>query len=244
LENPSTIAVITPLANEETTFDQFVNILKNEFDKIKNCTAYFIMDNVSKDRTLSLVSTLSQTDSRFRLVWSPENRNVVDAYIKGYKVALENNHELIIEMDSGLSHDPHQLRSFINKLQNGYDCVFGSRFLGKGSMSNTRLSRLLLSRGGTFLSNFLLGTHLTDMTSGYQGFRKEVVEKFLKYKLKSEGHFYQTELKYLLRKQKSIEIPITYQFPSKSVKLHSIINSLNCLFYYFGCRILFRPKYV
>jgi len=46
---------------------------------------------------------LSAKDCRFVTVWSPENRNIVDAYLKGYSTAYANGHEIIIEMDAGLS---------------------------------------------------------------------------------------------------------------------------------------------
>ena len=71
------------------------------------------------------------------------------------------------------------------------------------------------------------------MTSGYQGFTKEVVAKFAYYPLRSKAHFYQTELRYLLRNYNSKEIPITYKTPSPSVRAGSVLNSLGTLWYYF-----------
>jgi dolichol-phosphate mannosyltransferase len=125
-------------------------------------------------------------------------------------------------------------------LQDGYECVFGSRFIEGGSMNESSPKRKLLSKGGTILSNLLLGSKLHDMTSGYQGFTKEVAETFSNYPLKSKAHFYQTELRYLLRKRKQIEIPITYKAPSPGVTESAITNSFAVLFYYFWRRITFR----
>ena len=71
-----------------------------------------------------------------------------------------------------------------------------------------------------------------DMTSGYQGFHREIVGRFLSYELKSKAHFYQTELRYLLRKTRYMEVPIHYRAPSPSVNEKAIKNSFETLFYY------------
>jgi dolichol-phosphate mannosyltransferase len=199
-----------------------------------------VVDNVSKDNTLELCHQLSQSDKRFITVFAPENKNVVDAYLRGYREALKNNHDYIIEMDAGLSHNPETLPVFLKYLNYGYECVFGSRFIEGGSMGDSPYNRRNLSKGGTVLSNLLLGTKLHDMTSGYQGFTKEVAEKFTSYHLKSTAHFYQTEIRYLLRKRKQIEIPIHYKAPSPRVSKNAIRNSFAVLFYYFWRRITFR----
>lgn len=143
-------------------------------------------------------------------------------------------------MDAGLSHDPEALQTFLSKLNEGYECVYGSRFIDGGSMGDSPSNRQSLSKTGTVLSNFLLGTKLKDMTSGYQGFHRTVVEKFTAYSLESKAHFYQTELRYLLRKYKSIEVPIHYRAPSPRVSKKAIINSIETLLYYFWRRITFR----
>ena len=99
-------AVIIPMANESEDFYPFVSALTTELDKLGCGRVYFVIDKVSKDNTLELCNNLSAGDQRFVTVWSPENKNVVDAYLRGYKETLKNKHEFIIEMDAGLSHDP------------------------------------------------------------------------------------------------------------------------------------------
>lgn len=230
-------AVIIPMANEENEFDPFVQSLMMVLDAIQSGMVYFIVDNVSKDNTLELCKKLSDSDNRFKTIWAPENKNVVDAYLKGYKTALENKHEIIIEMDAGLSHDPRALTMFLRVLNEGNECAFGSRFINGGSIWKSSFKRTLLSRVGTIVSNILLGSKLYDMTSGYQGFHACIVKKFLDHGLKSKAHFYQTELRYLLRKSRYAEIPIHYRAPSPSVSKKAIYNSLYTLFYYFVKRI-------
>jgi dolichol-phosphate mannosyltransferase len=237
-------AVIIPMANEEEEFDEFVKVLSEVLDRLTGGTAYFIVDKVSKDKTLELCQELSLKDKRFKTIWAPENKNVVDAYMRGYKEAYINGHALIIEMDAGLSHDPRALPMFLRVLNEGNSCAFGSRFINGGSMSDSSSFRRFLSRGGTFLSNLLLNTSLYDMTSGYQGFSRELVGKLLNYKLKSKAHFYQTEVRYLFRRRRFAEIPIHYQAPSPRVSRKAILNSFSVLFYYFFQRLTFNSKHI
>jgi dolichol-phosphate mannosyltransferase len=235
-------AVVVPMANEEPDFAPFVGALRTQLDALGSGRAYFVVDNVSKDRTLELCRELSTRDSRFTTIWAPENRCVVDAYLRGYKEALQNGHAYILEMDAGLSHDPATLPVFLEKLADGYECVFGSRFIEGGSMGDSPPKRVLLSRTGTVLSNILLGTRLHDMTSGYQGFHRRIVERFCAQPLLSRGHFYQTELRYLLRRYKSVEVPIRYKAPSPRVSSGSIRNSLETLLHFWWRRLTFRAQ--
>lgn len=233
-------ALIVPMANEEKDFAAFVGETKKALDGAGSGTVYLVVDNASKDRTLGLCRALSKEDDRFQTVWVPENRNVVDAYINGYRAALENSHEYFIEMDAGLSHDPASLPQFLRQLGAGYECVFGSRFIKGGSMGDSPFKRRMLSKAGTVLSNMLLGTRLHDMTSGYQGFDRKTAEQFTAYPLRSQAHFYQTEIRYLLRNKRAIEIPIAYQAPSPRVSRKAIDNAISTLLYYLWRRITLR----
>lgn len=225
-------AVVVPMANEQKEFHPFVNSLKNVLDRLESGAVFFIVDNVSKDETLSLCQDLSTCDERFFTVWAPENRNIVDAYIRGYKEALKIHPDYIIEMDAGLSHDPEALPMFLRVLNEGNECAFGSRFINGGSICDSNWKRTFLSKFGTILANTFLGSRMYDMTSGYQGFHADVVNKFVHYDLLSQAHFYQTELRYLLRKTRYAEIPIHYRAPSPSVSQKAIRNSIQVLFHY------------
>ena len=235
-------ALIIPLANEEEEFELFTGALTNVLDRLESGKVYLIVDGVSKDRTLELCTALEARDPRFRTVWAPENRNVVDAYLRGYREAFDNGHELIIEMDAGLSHDPRALPMFLRVLNEGNECAFGSRFINGGSITESSFKRLVLSKVGTVLRNLLLGTRMYDMTSGYQGFHRNIVSRFLAFQLRSKAHFYQTELRYLLRFTRYAEIPIHYKAPSPRVSEKAIRNSIDVLLYYFKQRLIFRPE--
>jgi dolichol-phosphate mannosyltransferase len=235
-------AIVVPMANEAVDFKPFIEMVNLVINTLNPGNVYFVVDKASKDNTLELCQELSAKDPRYVTIWAPENKNVVDAYVKGLRVAYEAGHEIIIEMDAGLSHDPRAIPMFLRVLNEGNECAFGSRFINGGSMGDSPFKRRMLSKTGTVLANMLLGTRLRDMTSGYQGFHRDVVGKIINHDFKSKAHFYQTELRYLLRKYRIFEVPIHYQAPSPRVSKNAIKNAYQTLFYYFLQRLSGKAK--
>ena len=182
-------AVVVPMANESAEFKLFTDGIKKVFNNLDAGKAYLVVDTVSKDNTLELCQKLSKIDSRFETIWAPQNKNIVDAYMAGYRAALEFGHDYIIEMDAGMSHDPDAIPMFLRVLNEGNECAFGSRFINGGSIFQSNIKRTILSKSGTVLSNVLLGTKLHDATSGFQGFHAHIVKKFINYPLLSKAHF-------------------------------------------------------
>lgn len=232
-------ALVVPMANEEADFAALLSSITDVLDRLESGTVYFIIDHASNDATLQLSQAASAKDSRFVTVWAPENRHIVDAYVRGLRVAWEHGHRLIIEMDAGLSHDPRAIPMFLRVLNEGNECALGSRYINGGSNVGSPLKRRFFSRFGTILAKVCLGAKLKDMTSGYQAYHADIVEKLLQMPLHSKAHFYQTELRHLLRNRRIMEVPIHYRAPSPRVSRNAIQNALSTLGYYFLKRITF-----
>ncbi len=221
-----------PVANEEPEWEDFRAALVRELDVLGSGRVYLVVDEVSRDATRRLAEALAGSDVRFTAVWAPENRSVVDAYLRGFRAAHEAGHELILEMDAGLSHDPRAIPMFLRVLTEGNECAFGSRYINGGSMVDSPWNRRLLSFGGSLLARLVLGVRLKDVTSGFEGFHRDVVGRLLRYPFRSRAHFFQTEVRYLLRNSRWMEVPIHYRAPSPKVSEGSIRNSIGTLFYY------------
>jgi len=95
-------AIIIPMANESKEFDFFTGKLQKTLDFVESGHVYLIVDNASKDDTHQLCEQLSEADHRFTTIWAPENKHVVDAYMRGYKEA-GNNLKYGILMIAGFS---------------------------------------------------------------------------------------------------------------------------------------------
>lgn len=227
-KNMKKIVVVMPVANEEESMGKVLDdILALPYD---NLFIYPVIDNYSKDNTEQIIRDYESKTGRVKCIFYKESRGVISCYLEGFRQALNDNADFIIEMDGGGSHSPKELPQFIEKLNAGYDCVWGSRFVEGGEISNHPLYRRILSSGGTILSNMVLGTKLKDMTSGFEGFKREVLEKFDFDKFLSTGHMYQTEMRFYCRNYNTIEVPIHYIGGSSSLKWKSVQEALLILF--------------
>lgn len=220
------LIVVSPLANEETTIEQWLDRvlaqLTNE-DRV-----YCVLDHASTDSTRSRIEARSRIDPRVVLVWAPENRCVVDAYFRGYREALAAGARWILEMDGGLSHVPEEIPRFIRAMSSGVDFAAGSRFT-KGGHYSGRLTRWALSKGGSVMSRLVLGSRMRDLTSGFECFTHRCLTEVVKKGVRSRGHFFQTEIRFMLRDWRWVEVPISYASPSEGVSQGTIIEALKNL---------------
>ncbi len=217
------LGVVVPLANEQATCTEFLGRVVAQLGE--GDTIFCVVDNASRDNTRDLVDAFAANDSRVRLVWAPENRCVVDAYFRGYREALADGCEWILEMDGGLSHLPEEIPRFLAAMATGVDFAAGSRFV-RGSRMESRWTRYILSRGGTVLATLMLGTRMRDMTSGFECFTRAALESVVERGVRSRAHFFQTEIRTWMHAWRWVEVPITYAAPSNSVGTASITESL------------------
>ena len=220
--------IVMPVANEEESMGSVLEeILALPYD---NLYVYPVIDNFSKDRTEEIIRDYEAKTGRVKCIFYKESRGVISCYLEGFRRALADGAEQIIEMDGGGSHSPKEIPQFIENLEKGYDCVWGSRFVAGGDISNHPLYRRILSSGGTTLANVVLGTKLNDMTSGFEGFQRKVLEEMNLDQFLSTGHMYQTEMRYYCRNLHIIEVPIHYIGGSSSLKFKSVKEALRILF--------------
>lgn len=219
--------IVMPVANEADTMGEVIEkILALPYDDL---SLYPVVDDYSRDNTAEIIRSYEHT-GRVKCIYFKESRGVISCYLEGFRRAIADGAEQIIEMDGGGSHKPEEIGQFIDKLEEGYDCVWGSRFVEGGGIASQPLYRRMLSSGGTILSNLVLGTKLKDMTSGFEGFRAEVLKNMDLDAFLSTGHMYQTEMRFYCRNLKTIEVPIHYTGSSSSLKMHSVTEALKILF--------------
>jgi dolichol-phosphate mannosyltransferase len=221
------LGIVCPMANEAATAVEFVDATLSECRRygFKSVTLFVVLDNVSADDTRELLTAHRKVQADLRVVWAPETQGVADAYIRGYREALAAGSDWILEIDGGFSHQPRDIGSLLEAMAGGRDCVFGSRFVAGGRNGGT-LRRRVVSRSGTALANFLLGTELTDMTSGFELFTRSALEAVLAKGISSKGPFFQTEIKTHCRNLRVAEVPIQYDAGSHTVGSRAIAESL------------------
>ncbi len=221
--------IVMPVANEESTMEKVIReILQLPYEDL---ALYVIMDSYSTDGTADIVKRYEkETAGKIRYIFYEKSFGVISCYLEGFRRALADRAEWIIEMDGGGSHSPAEIPQFIEGLAAGYDCIWGSRFIKGGDISNHPLYRRILSSGGTVLANLVLGTKLKDMTSGFEGFQAHILADMNLNNFLSKGHMYQTEMRYYCRNYHTKEVPIHYIGSESGLKLRSVTEALRILF--------------
>lgn len=219
--------IVMPVANEGDTMASLLDrILALPYD---NLLVYPVVDDYSTDNTADIIRSYEST-GRVKCIYYKESRGVISCYLEGFRRAMADDAERIIEMDGGGSHKPEEIPQFIEKLDEGYDCVWGSRFTSGGGTDHQPMYRRFLSSGGTILSNAVLGTKLKDMTSGFEAFQVDILKNMNLDAFLSTGHMYQTEMRYYCRKFNTVEVPIHYTGSTSSLKMKSVTEALKILF--------------
>ncbi len=172
-----------------------------------------VVDDASPDGTGDLAEQLKQRlYPRLDVLHRPRKAGLGTAYIAGFKRALEQDYELILEMDCDFSHDPRHLPTFLERIETA-DLVLGSRYIRGGGTVNWSQQRKLISKVGSLYSRLILGLPYRDLTGGFKCFRRSVLESLDLDSVESNGYAFQIELTYRAHRKgfRIVEVPIIFQ---------------------------------
>lgn len=201
--------VIIPTYNERENISQLIPAILQL--KISNLHI-LVVDDSSPDGTSAEVERWSKDSPYVHLLRRAEKKGLGRAYVAGFKWALDNNFEQIIEMDADFSHRPEDLKKIVESSA-GYDFVIGSRYVAGGGTSNWTAFRKFLSRGGSFYARTILNYPIRDWTGGFNAWNDYVLKDIGVEKITSDGYSFQIELKYKALKKgyRYLETPILFE---------------------------------
>jgi dolichol-phosphate mannosyltransferase len=171
-----------------------------------------IVDDNSPDGTGRLVRELqAHTPDRIHLLERSQKEGLGRAYVAGFKQALSQGYDYILEMDADFSHNPAVLPQFLEAIQEA-DLVLGSRYINGVNVINWPLKRLLLSYGASYYTRIITGLPVKDPTGGFKCFRRRTLEAFDLDKIHSNGYSFQIEMSFRAWKKgfRIKEIPIIF----------------------------------
>lgn len=210
------VVIIIPTYNEKGNIEKLIDILENNiFPQIKNHTMnILVVDDKSPDGTADVVKGLQQKWKNLELN-SGEKNGLGAAYVRGMSYAIEKmDADIMFEMDADLSHDPNKVPEFLEKIDQGFDFVIGTRYSQGGSIpSNWGITRKLFSIFGNLLVRFiLLKFSIHDWTGGYRALKKEAFLKEKEELTLFKGYTFQVSFlnKVLRDGFKVAEVPINF----------------------------------
>jgi len=145
-----------------------------------------VVDDNSPDGTATIVERLRKEDPRVHLILRKNERGRGTAGVAGFKYAVAQGVELVIEMDADFSHQPSYIPFFLSQMDD-CDLLIASRLVAGGGEKGRHFLRQRITRMANAYIRLILGLPIRDCTSGYRFFRRQVLQAIELDQLMSKG---------------------------------------------------------
>ncbi len=198
-----------PTYNERENLEPLVRALARVLDGERD--RLLVIDDASPDGTGAIADRLAGELPWVAVLHRARKEGIGPAYVAGFRWALAEGAELVLEMDCDFSHDPADVPRLIAAAEDA-DLVLGSRYVPGGGTENWGLLRRVVSRGGCLYAQLVLGVRVRDLTGGFKCFRRSALEALDLDRLSAHGYAFQIETTYrVLRAGLRVkEIPIRF----------------------------------
>lgn len=204
--------VIMPTYNEKENLPLIVeSVLRQPINDLH----MLVVDDNSPDGTGKLADELAaQYPGRVSVLHRTQKEGLGPAYIAGFKQALADGADYLIQMDADFSHQPKYLPEMVALADEGYDLVVASRYARGGSVEESwPLYRKLLSYfANRIYVRTILNIPINDATGGFRLWRRETLIGMDLDRVRSSGYVFQVELSYIACRlgYRVAEIPIYF----------------------------------
>jgi dolichol-phosphate mannosyltransferase len=201
--------IVLPTYNEAGNIERFIEAVQ---PVLPASARILIVDDSSPDGTGEIADRLAAAEPNLSVLHRPHKEGLGPAYIAGFRQALAEGAELVVEMDSDFSHNPSYLPALLAATDQA-DLAIGSRYVAGGGVEDWGAMRRVISRGGSIYAQLVLGLSVKDLTAGFKCFRREVLEKIDLDAIESRGYAFQVEITYRTIQQgfDVVEVPIVFR---------------------------------
>jgi dolichol-phosphate mannosyltransferase len=201
--------ICLPTYNELPNLERMVHAVRpflREGDRV------LVIDDSSPDGTGELADRLAGELPFLDVLHRPLKEGLGPAYLAGFRRALADGAELVLEMDCDFSHDPADVPRLVAAAERGADVVLGSRYVTGGGVADWGFLRRLISRGASAYTALFLRMGVRDPTGGFKCFRRGVLAALDFDAITSKGYAFQIEMTYRARRAgfRVVEVPITF----------------------------------
>jgi len=202
------LSVVIPARDEEGCIASTVEHLHVELRLNSVPHEIIVVDDGSSDRTADIVSGLRERIPEARLLAKEPPHGYGHAVATGL---MQMNGDAAVVMMADESDDCRDVVRYWQKLNEGWDAVFGSRFMKGGGVIDYPWLKLRLNRLANFFIRVLFHVSLNDTTNAFKAYRRTVIEGC---KPMLSAHFNLTvelPLKTIIRGYSWTSIPITWR---------------------------------
>ncbi len=195
------VTVIVPTYNERENIESLVEQLL-ALSTAGSVIRVTIVDDNSPDGTGAIADRLArESDGQMDVIHRAGKLGLGTAYVAGFKHALADGADLICTMDADFSHHPRYIPDIVDKINQGYDLVIGSRYVPGGGTRGCTLPRKVLSWGANAFARAVLRLQARDTTAGFRCYRREVLETIEPDRIKASGYSFLIEMLYRVQRR-------------------------------------------
>ena len=171
-----------------------------------------VVDDSSPDGTAAIARAAGLELGGVDVLVRPTKSGLGSAYRAGFAEGLARGYEILVEMDSDLSHDPARLPALLRAVEAGADLVVGSRYVPGGTIPNWPFHRRFLSRAGNRYADLVLDLAVRDATSGFRAYRADMLRRIDMGSVRADGYGFQIEMAYRVAAAEGqiVELPIEF----------------------------------
>jgi len=171
-----------------------------------------VIDDNSPDGTGELADRLAGELDYVDVLHRERKEGLGPAYVAGFRRALADGAELVLEMDCDFSHDPADVPRLIAAAENGADLALGSRYVDGGRIGDWGRVRRFVSAGGSWYARTWLDVPVRDLTGGFKCYRRAALEAIPLDEIDARGYAFQIETTYRTLREgfRVVEVPITF----------------------------------
>jgi dolichol-phosphate mannosyltransferase len=202
------VTVCLPTYNESDNLERMLNALR---EVLPPEGVVLVIDDASPDGTGRLADELATRLPNISVLHRKRKEGLGPAYVAGFRRALADGAELVLEIDCDFSHDPNDVPRLLAAAENA-DLVLGSRYVEGGGVRNWGLARRVISAGGSWYARIVLGVRVRDLTGGFKCYRRAVLETIPLERISAKGYAFQIETTYRAQRAgfRVVEVPITF----------------------------------
>ena len=205
------LVVCLPTYNERENLERMVRALGQVFAEAGLDGRVLVIDDGSPDGTGEIADRLAAELPFVSVLHRERKEGLGPAYLAGFRQALADGADLVMEIDCDFSHDPADVPRLVAATA-AADLVLGSRYVAGGGTRNWGLLRRAISRFGSLYAQLLLGLPLRDLTGGFKCYRRAVLETIRLERISSKGYAFQIETTYRAVRAglRVAEVPIVF----------------------------------
>ena len=160
--------VCLPTYDERANLERMIRALQ---PVLRDGDRVLVIDDNSPDGTGAIADSLAVELPFVSVLHRPLKEGLGPAYLAGFRRALDDGAELVVEMDCDFSHDPADVPRLIEAVEAGADIAIGSRYVTGGGVGNWGLVRRIISKGGSLYAALFLQMGVKDPTAGFKCMR-------------------------------------------------------------------------